>query len=124
MVFGGAEKAREAAGGWAAMEAVAADVRSRPLGGRGRLIDVYAKFVMDGYQDVLGKAVEGVLEDDSNGIDDRRHPTNGNFALETLQYREYGNRGPGAATNSRIHRCYLPTSLVSNYFCNDMMIAD
>ncbi|PON64845.1 Pectinesterase inhibitor domain containing protein [Parasponia andersonii] len=27
---------------------------------------------------------------------------NGNFALDTLQYREYGNRGPGAATNRRV----------------------
>lgn len=57
MVFGGAEKAREAAGGWAAMEAVAADVRSRPLGGRGRLIDVYAKFVSIRFHEISCKQV-------------------------------------------------------------------
>ncbi|KAM0962419.1 hypothetical protein ACFX13_021968 [Malus domestica] len=29
-------------------------------------------------------------------------PWSGNFALDTLYYAEYGNRGPGAATNQRV----------------------
>ncbi|KAG0480367.1 hypothetical protein HPP92_011225 [Vanilla planifolia] len=30
-------------------------------------------------------------------------PWNGNFALDTLYYAEYNNRGPGSITNGRVH---------------------
>ncbi|CAJ1942427.1 unnamed protein product [Sphenostylis stenocarpa] len=54
------------------------------------------------------KAMEGVLKNHCDGIEigDFIHPDgwtawNGDFALKTLYYAEYGNTGPGATTNMR-----------------------
>ncbi|RVW12541.1 putative pectinesterase/pectinesterase inhibitor 28 [Vitis vinifera] len=52
----------------------------------------------------LGRSMEAVLKDDYNGDDLGRFSSNqpggmpwaGDFALNTLFYAEYGNRGPGA----------------------------
>ncbi|KAK6160930.1 hypothetical protein DH2020_004311 [Rehmannia glutinosa] len=59
--------------------------------------------------DIFGTAMEDVLEDRDNGIDigrfhsaTRVDAVERDFALDTLYYREYANRGPGASTDNRV----------------------